>query len=91
MQSHLKSTLVLKTYLKWGRIYSKIQVHKWGKQISSIHGSRLNEFGRSKMILLLKKKVCESELDEIVKQDSSLLPFHKGKVYLLAWPSIASE
>ena len=43
------------------------------------------------MILLLKKKVCESELDEIIKQDSSLLPFHKGKVYFFAGAMIASE
>ena len=35
--------------------------------------------------------MCESEPNESVKQDSSLLSFHKGKVYLLADPTIASE
>ena len=35
--------------------------------------------------------MCETELNESVKQDSLLLFFHKGKVYLLAGPTIASE
>ena len=43
------------------------------------------------MILLINKKLCDSELVESVKQDSSLLSFHKGKIYLLVQPTIASE
>ena len=35
--------------------------------------------------------MCETELDQIVKQDNSLQSFHRGKVYLLAGPTIASK
>ena len=35
--------------------------------------------------------MCETEIDQIVKQDSSLQSFHRGKVYLLAGPTIASK
>ena len=35
--------------------------------------------------------MCETELDQIVKQDNSLQSFHRGKVYLLVGPTIASK